>query len=226
MTTAQLTQADLSRKAGLAGATVSRLMRGHNVPDPETVEKIAKVTGVPFRYLFMGETEPASPLFENEGDLFRSVPMNRGFVGAGPAMLDDDEKSDEGRPYAFQKKLTAPKTPAPRAAGRSFGSAPGPRRQRSPDPVSAGGRASATTSRPATRTPAKPCPRFPAFRAEALASNSFSANLRRHHSASTQATGLHRSPRGRDCREAIGCPGTVRSRINPPGPDRRLRASR
>lgn len=140
--------------------------------------------------------------------------------------VDDDEKSDEGRPYAFQKKLTAPKTPAPRAAGRSFGSAPGPRRQRSPDPVSAGGRASATTSRPATRTPAKPCPRFPAFRAEALASNSFSANLRRHHSASTQATGLHRSPRGRDCREAIGCPGTVRSRINPPGPDRRLRASR
>lgn len=94
MTTAQLTQADLSRKAGLAGATVSRLMRGHNVPDPETVEKIAKVTGVPFRYLFMGETEPASPLFENEGDLFRSVPMNRGFVGAGPAMLPTSDRKN------------------------------------------------------------------------------------------------------------------------------------
>lgn len=194
MQTAGFTQADLARKAGIAGATVHRLVKGSNVPDPETVEAIARATNVPFRYLFMGETEPASPLFENEGDLFRSVPMNRGFVGAGPAMLDDDEKSDEGRPYAFQKKLTAPKTPAPRAAGRSFGSAPGPRRQRSPGLVLVVDPASATIVPPATRTPAKPCPRFPAFRAEALASNSFSANLRRHHSASTQATGLHRSP--------------------------------
>lgn len=102
---AKLTQAELARKSGLSDATISRLLIGRNAPTPETVRVLSKAANVPFLYLFSGATEPASPLFENEGDLFRSVPMNRGFVGAGPAMLDDDEKSDEGRPYAFQKKF-------------------------------------------------------------------------------------------------------------------------
>lgn len=101
METSRLRQSELARKAKLSDATISRLLRGENVPDPETVEAIARATGFPFRYLFMGETEPDSPLFENEGDLFRSVPMNRGKVGAGPAMLEEDET--DGRPYAFQK---------------------------------------------------------------------------------------------------------------------------
>lgn len=103
METTGLRQSQLARKSKLSDATISRLVRGENIPDPETVEAIAKATGFPFRYLFMGETEPDSPLFESEGDLFRSVPMNRGKVGAGPAMLESDES--DGRPYAFQKEF-------------------------------------------------------------------------------------------------------------------------
>lgn len=97
---ASLSQVDLSRKSGLAEATVSRLLAGKTIPDRSTIEKVAKATGAPFRYLLLGETNE-EPAFETEGDLFRSVPMNRGKIGAGPAMLEEDES--DGRPYAFQK---------------------------------------------------------------------------------------------------------------------------
>lgn len=42
-----LSQAELARRAGMSSATVSRLEAGENVPEPETLEKLAEVLAVP-----------------------------------------------------------------------------------------------------------------------------------------------------------------------------------
>ncbi len=68
-----LSQVELSRASGLAEATVSRLLKGGTNPDKETFEKIAKATGVPFRYLMFDEL-PETPVIETSGDLFRAIP--------------------------------------------------------------------------------------------------------------------------------------------------------
>lgn len=95
-----LSQVELARASGLAEATISRLLKGETNPDKATFEKISKATGAPFRYLMLDEL-PEPQLVETGGDLFRAIPTNRGKVGAGPAMLDEDER--DGPPYAFQK---------------------------------------------------------------------------------------------------------------------------
>lgn len=48
-----LSQAELARRAGMSSATVSRLEAGENVPEPETLEKLAAELAVPAETLLM-----------------------------------------------------------------------------------------------------------------------------------------------------------------------------
>ena len=67
---AGLSQTALAEKVGSYQLRVSRLERGTSIPDPDEIQKLAQVLGVPKDQLFVNDASPATDFNDIVGDIF------------------------------------------------------------------------------------------------------------------------------------------------------------
>jgi transcriptional regulator with XRE-family HTH domain len=75
-----LSQVDIGKRAGLLQCYVSRVERGRTIPNVETLEKFAKVLGVPLYRLFTdGESVRMPKLLSTNSESARQTRRNKHF---------------------------------------------------------------------------------------------------------------------------------------------------